>query len=235
MTIVLVHGAFTDGSCWAKVIPLLQKKGHTVVAVQNPLLSLAQEIEAVKRTLALQEGPILLVGHSWGGAVITEAGDDPKVAGLLYITAYAPEEGESANDASSPFGWTDGQKQIQVSADGYAILSRAGMFDDVAGGLSESEKRLAFAVQGQSYGPMFSEKLTVAAWKKKPNWALISDQDRMLPPAMQQMMAQRMGAETLLLSASHMVILELPEKVAGFIDQAAETIKIDAIGVSIGL
>jgi len=235
MTIVLVHGAFTDGSCWAKVIPLLQKKGHTVVAVQNPLLSLAQEVEAVKRTLALQEGPILLVGHSWGGAVITEAGDDPKVAGLLYITAYAPEEGESANDASSPFGWTDGQKQIQVSADGYAILSRAGMFDDVAGGLSESEKRLAFAVQGQSYGPMFSEKLTVAAWKKKPNWALISDQDRMLPPAMQQMMAQRMGAETLLLSASHMVILELPEKVAGFIDQAAETIKIDAIGVSIGL
>jgi len=185
--------------------------------------------------LALQEGPVLLVGHSWGGAVITEAGDDPKVAGLLYITAYAPEEGESANDASSPFGWTDGQKQIQVSADGYAILSKAGMFDDVAGGLSESEKRLAFAVQGQSYGPMFSEKLTVAAWKKKPNWALISDQDRMLPPAMQQMMAQRMGAETLLLSASHMVILELPEKVAGFIDQAAETIKIDAIGVSIGL
>jgi pimeloyl-ACP methyl ester carboxylesterase len=235
MTIVLVHGAFTDGSCWAKVIPLLQKKGHTVVAVQNPLLSLAQEVEAVKRTLALQEGPVLLVGHSWGGAVITEAGDDPKVAGLLYITAYAPEEGESANDASSPFGWTDGQKQIQVSADGYAILSKAGMFDDVAGGLSESEKRLAFAVQGQSYGPMFSEKLTVAAWKKKPNWALISDQDRMLPPAMQQMMAQRMGAETLLLSASHMVILELPEKVAGFIDQAAETIKIDAIGVSIGL
>jgi pimeloyl-ACP methyl ester carboxylesterase len=235
MTIVLVHGAFTDGSCWAKVIPLLQKKGHTVVAVQNPLLSLAQEVESVKRTVALQEGPVLLVGHSWGGAVITEAGDDPKVAGLLYITAYAPQEGESANDASSPFGWTDGQKQIQLSADGFATLSKAGMFDDVAGGLSESEKRLAFAVQGQSYGPMFSEKLTVAAWKQKPNWALISDQDRMLPPAMQQMMAQRMRAETLLLSASHMVILELPEKVAGFSDQAAETLKLDATGVSIGL
>jgi pimeloyl-ACP methyl ester carboxylesterase len=225
MKIVLVHGAFTDGSCWAKVIPLLQKMGHTAVAVQNPLLSLAQEVGAVKRTVALQGEPVLLVGHSWGGAVITEAGDDPNVAGLVYITAYAPEEGESANDASSPFGWTDGQKQIQVADDGFATLSREGMFDEVANGLSESEKRLAFAVQGQSYGPMFSEKLTKTAWRRKPNWALISDQDRMLPPAMEQMMAKRMDAETLLLSACHMVILELPEKVAGFINQAANKLK----------
>ena len=228
MTIVLVHGAFTDGSCWAKVIPLLQKMGHTAVAVQNPLLSLAQEVESVKRTVALQDEPVLLVGHSWGGAVITEAGNDPKVAGLLYITAYAPEEGESANDASSPFGWTAGQKQIQVAEDGFATLTKAGMFEDVANGLSESDQRLCFAVQGQSYGPMFSEKLTKAAWKQKPTWALISDQDRMLPPAMEKMMAQRMGAETLLLSASHMVILELPEKVAGFINQAANKLKGDA-------
>ena len=225
MTIILVHGAFTDGSCWAKVIPMLQKMGHTAVAVQNPLLSLAQEVEAVKRTIVLQEEPVLLVGHSWGGAVITEAGDDPKVAGLVYVTAYAPEKGESANDASSPFGWTDGQKQIQVADDGFATLSKVGMFEDVANGLSESEKRFAFAVQGQSYGPMFSEKLTTAAWKRKPTWALISDQDRMLPPAMEQMVAKRMGAETLLLSACHMVILELPEKVAGFINQAANKLK----------
>jgi pimeloyl-ACP methyl ester carboxylesterase len=228
MTIVLVHGAFTDGSCWSKVIPLLQKMGHTAVAVQNPLLSLAQEVESVKRTVALQDEPVLLVGHSWGGAVITEAGNDPKVAGLLYITAYAPEEGESANDASSPFGWTAGQKQIQVAEDGFATLTKAGMFEDVANGLSESDQRLCFAVQGQSYGPMFSEKLTNAAWKQKPTWALISDQDRMLPPAMEKMMAQRMGAETLLLSASHMVILELPEKGAGFINQAANKLKGDS-------
>ena len=228
MTIVLVHGAFTDASCWAKVIPLLEKMGHTAVAVQNPLLSLSQEVESVKRAIALQDAPVLLVGHSWGGAVITEAGDDAKVAGLVYITAYAPEEGESANDASSPFGWTDGQKQIKVTDDGFATLSKEGMFKDVANGLSESEKSLAFAVQGQSYGPMFSEKLTSAAWKRKPTWALISDRDRMLPPAMEKMCAQRMGAETLMLSACHMVILELPEKVAGFIHQAANTIKDDA-------
>jgi len=225
MKIVLVHGAFTDGSCWAKVIPLLQKMGHTVVAVQNPLLSLVEEVNAVKRTVALQEEPVLLVGHSWGGAVITEAGDDPKVAGLVYITAYAPEEGESANDASSPFGWTDGQKHILVADDGFATLSKQGMFENVANGLSEPEKRFAFAVQGQSYGPMFAEKLTKAAWKRKRTWALISDQDRMLPPAMEQMMSKRMGAETLLLSACHMVILELPEKVAGFINQAANQLK----------
>jgi len=225
MKIVLVHGAFTDGSCWAKVIPLLQKMGHTVVAVQNPLLSLIEEVNAVKRTVALQEEPVLLVGHSWGGAVITEAGDDPKVAGLVYITAYAPEEGESANDASSPFGWTDGQKHILVADDGFATLSKQGMFENVANGLSEPEKRFAFAVQGQSYGPMFAEKLTKAAWKRKRTWALISDQDRMLPPAMEQMMSKRMGAETLLLSACHMVILELPEKVAGFINQAANQLK----------
>jgi pimeloyl-ACP methyl ester carboxylesterase len=232
MKVVLVHGAFTDGSCWAKVIPLLQKMGHTAIAVQNPLLSLAQEVDAVTRTLALQEEPVLLVGHSWGGAVITEAGDDEKVAGLLYITAYAPEEGESANDASSPFGWTDGQKQIQVADDGFATLSKAGMFDDVANGLSEADKRLAFAVQGQSYGPMFSEKLTKAAWRRKPTWALISDQDRMLPPAMEQMVAERMKAETLVLSACHMVILELPEKVAGFINQAAAKLKDGAPNVA---
>jgi pimeloyl-ACP methyl ester carboxylesterase len=199
--------------------------GHTVVAVQNPLLSLVEEVNAVKRTVALQEEPVLLVGHSWGGAVITEAGDDPKVAGLVYITAYAPEEGESANDASSPFGWTDGQKHILVTDDGFATLSKQGMFENVANGLSESEKRFAFAVQGQSYGPMFAEKLTKAAWKRKRTWALISDQDRMLPPSMEQMMAKRMGAETLLLSACHMVILELPEKVAGFINQAANQLK----------
>jgi len=221
MTIILVHGAFTDASCWGKVIPLLLEKGHTVVAVQNPLLSLAQEVGAVRRAIALQDGPVVLVGHSWGGAVITEAGDDPKVAGLVYVTAYSPEAGESANDASSPYGWTEGQKQIRVTDDGFATLSEQGMFEDVAEGLSDPERRLAFAVQGQSYGPMFSEKLTTAAWKRKPTWALISDKDRMLPPAMEQSGAQRMGAEALVVSACHMVILEAPEQVAGFINLAA--------------
>src|ERR1700722_13519818 len=121
--IVLVHGAFTDGSCWAKIIPPLQQKGYHVVAVQNPMTSLADEVSATKRILALQDGPVLLVGHSWGGVVITEAGDGPKVAGLVYLTAYAPEVGQSANDAGAPYGWTEGQKQIRVDSDQFAYVT----------------------------------------------------------------------------------------------------------------
>jgi len=110
--IVLVHGAFADGTSWSKVIPILEAKGYHVVAVQNPLTSLADDVAATKRIIALQDGPVILVGHSWGGAVITQAGDDPKVAGLVYVAAYAPEIGQSANDASGPFGATDGQKAM---------------------------------------------------------------------------------------------------------------------------
>ena len=108
--IVLVHGAFADGTSWSKIIPLLEQKGYHVVAVQNPLTSLADDVAATRRIIALQDGPVILVGHSWGGAVITQAGDDPKVAGLVYVAAYAPDEGQSANDASGAFGRTEGQK-----------------------------------------------------------------------------------------------------------------------------
>lgn len=108
--IVRVHGAFADGSSWSKVIPLLQKLGYKAVAVQNPMTSMADKGAFTKRIIALQDGPVILVGHSWGGAVITQAGDDSKVAALVYVTAYAPEVGQSANDASGPFGWTEGQK-----------------------------------------------------------------------------------------------------------------------------
>jgi pimeloyl-ACP methyl ester carboxylesterase len=172
--IVLVHGAFADGSSWSKVIPLLQEMGYHAVAVQNPMTSLAREVAFTKRIIALQDGPVLLVGHSWGGAVITQAGDDPKVVGLVYVMAYAPDVGQSANDASAPFGWTDGQKQIRVNGDGFATVISEGMLEDIAEGLPLAERKLALAVQGQSYGPMFDEKLTVAAWKTKPTWAVIS-------------------------------------------------------------
>src|SRR5271167_1477993 len=191
--IVLVHGAFADGSSWSKVIPLLQELGYNAVAVQNPMTSLADEVAFTKRIVALQDGPVILVGHSWGGAVITEAGDDAKVAALVYVTAYAPEVGQSANDASSPFGWTEGQKQIRLDGQKFATVTPEGMLDDITPGLPMTERKLALAVQGQSYGPMFDEKLTVAAWKTKPTWAIVSANDRMVPPAMEAADAKKMG------------------------------------------
>jgi pimeloyl-ACP methyl ester carboxylesterase len=220
--IVLVHGAFADGSSWSKVIPHLQQMGYNAVAVQNPLTSLADEVAFTKRIIGLQDGPVILVGHSWGGAVITEAGDDPKVVGLVYVTAYAPEPGQSANDASSPFGWTEGQKQIRVDSQKFATVTEKGMFEYIAEGLAEGERKLFFAVQGQSYGPMFDEKLTVAAWKSKPTWAVISTKDQMLPPEMERTSADKIGAVTTTLSTCHMSILEEPERVAAVIDQAAK-------------
>jgi pimeloyl-ACP methyl ester carboxylesterase len=146
-----------------------------------------------KRIIALLDGPVILVGHSWGGAVITEGGNDPKVAALVYIAAYAPEVGQSANDASAPFGWTEGQKQIRVDREKFATLTSEGMLENVTEGLPMAERELALAVQGQSYGPMFDEKLTVAAWKTKPSWLVVSAKDRMLPPAMEQSAAKKMG------------------------------------------
>jgi pimeloyl-ACP methyl ester carboxylesterase len=221
--IVLVHGAFADGSSWSKIIPLLQDMGYNAVAVQNPMTSLADEVSFTKRIIALQDGPVILVGHSWGGAVITQAGDDPNVAGLVYVTAYAPEVGQSANDASGPFGWTEGQKQIRLDSEKFATVTLEGMLERIAEGLPMADRKLAFAVQGQSYGPMFDEKLTVAAWKTKPSWAVISTKDQMLPPAMEQSAAEKIGAVTTTLSTCHMSILEAPEQIAAVIDKAAKS------------
>jgi pimeloyl-ACP methyl ester carboxylesterase len=219
--IVLVHGAFADGTSWYKVIPLLQQMGYNVVAAQNPMLSLAQEVTATKRAIAMMDGPVILVGHSWGGAVVTEAGDDPRVAGIVYISAYAPEIGQSANDASRPYGWTEGQKKIKVDAEGFATISPEGMLNDITEGLPMVERRLALAVQAPSYGALFDEKLTRAAWMNKPTWSLVSTMDRMVPPAMEAAAAKRMGAVTTVRPTCHMVIQQEPKTVAAIIDDAA--------------
>src|SRR6516162_3346155 len=219
--IVLVHGAFADGTSWGKVIPILEARGFHVVAVQNPLTSLSDDVGATRRIMALQEGPVILVGHSWGGAVITEAGDDPKVAGLVYIAAYVPDVGESANETSAPFGPTPGQQAIQVDAQKFASMSPEGILNNFADGLPMSERRLVLAVQGQIYGPMLDEKLTRAAWKSKPSWHVISKKDRTLSPAMEEAGAKKAGGKSISLPTCHVAMLQEPKKVADLITEAA--------------
>ena len=219
--IVLVHGAFADGTSWSKLIPILEARGYHVTAVQNPLTSLNDDVAATKRILALQDGPAILVGHSWGGAVITQAGVDAKVAGLVYVAAYAPDAGTSANETSTPFGVTPGQKAISVDAMHFARLSPEGVYESFAQGLPMQERRIVFAVQGQSYGPMFDEKITVASWKSKPSWHVIASQDRMLPPAMEEAGAKKANGKCVVLPVCHLAMLQQPEKVADVIDDAA--------------
>lgn len=220
--IVLVHGAFADGTSWGKVIPILEARGFHVVAVQNPLTSLSDDVEATRRLIALQDGPVILVGHSWGGAVISEAGDDPKVAGLVYVAAYTPEIGQSANQTSEPFGPTPGQKAIKVDEHHFAWMSEEGIINAFADGLPMAERRLVLAVQGQIYGPMFDEKLTHAAWKTKPSWHVISAKDHTLSPAMEEDGAKRSGGTAVHLQTCHVAMLQEPGKVADVITEAAK-------------
>jgi len=223
-TIVLVHGAFADGTSWSKVIPLLEADGYRVVAVQNPLTTLADDVAAIQRAVARQEGPVLLVAHSWGGVVMTQAGDDPKVKGLVYVSAYAPDVGQSANDASSPYGWTDGQKQIRLDKGKFALVSFEGVSQDIAECLSGADQKLFFATQAQTYGPMFDAKLSVAAWKTKPSWVVISSNDRMLPPSMEAAEIARLKAvASITLATCHMSIIDQAAQVAAFIEAAAKS------------
>jgi pimeloyl-ACP methyl ester carboxylesterase len=219
--IVLVHGAFADGSCWAKTIPILESRGFHVTAVQNPLTSLAADANATRRILALQDGPVILVGHSWGGAVITEAGDDPKVAGLVYVAAFVPDIGKSANDMGAPFGPTPGQKSIRVDSQRFASMSEEGILNYFAEGLPMSERRLVFAVQGQIYGPIFDEKLTHAAWKSKPSWHVIASNDHTLTPAMERAGAEKARGKSVTLPTCHLAMLQDPQSVADLITNAA--------------
>lgn len=219
--VVLVHGAFADGSSWSKVIPILEARGLNAVAVQNPLTSLTDDAEATRRMIALQDGPVILVGHSWGGAVISEVGDDPKVAGLVYVAAYMPDVGKSANETSDPFGVTPGQKAITIDGRGFARLSEEGILNSFAEGLPSTERRLVLAVQGQTYGPMFDSKLTHAAWKSKPSWHVIATNDKTLSPAMEEAGAKKAGGVARPLPTCHVAMLQEPQKVAEVIVEAA--------------
>nr|WP_295933950.1 alpha/beta hydrolase [uncultured Dyadobacter sp.] len=219
--IVLVHGAFADGSSWSKVIPLLEAKGFKVTAVQNPLTSLGDDVEATRRIIALQDGPVLLVGHSWGGVVISEVGNDPKVAGLVYVAAFAPDNGESLNDVAKAASPAPGNEQVRADASGFLSLTPKGIHEDFAQDLPAAERRLILATQGQWAALTTSEKVAKAAWHEKPSWYIVGAKDRMINPALQRVLAGKIRAQTLELGSSHVPMLSQPLKVAAFIAQAA--------------
>jgi pimeloyl-ACP methyl ester carboxylesterase len=219
--VVLVHGAWADGSCWSKVIPILIAKGLHAVAVQNPLSSVADDVASTNRLIDMQDGPVLLVGHSYGGAVITEAGNNPKVAGLVYVAAFAPEEGETLSGMAQAFPPPPLFKEVQPIADGYLMLTRNGVFEHFGQDLAPAEKELVLAAQGATQGAILSTTIGKAAWHSKPSWVVIASNDHAIAPEQQVSTAKRMGAKTLTLASSHLPMVSQAEKVAEFIIEAA--------------
>ncbi|APW39567.1 hypothetical protein RD110_22060 [Rhodoferax koreense] len=221
--VVLVHGAWADGSSWAKVIPLLEASGLHVVAVQNPLTSFADDTAATKRAIALQDGPVILVGHSYGGAVITEAGVDPKVAGLVYVAAFGPDAGEEVAELGKSAPVPPGLAELRPDAGGFFLLTSKGMLEDFAQDLPLAERKLMFATQGPTNGAALGGKVSVPAWKTKPSWYVVASNDRMIQPDTERQFAKRMNARTITLASSHVPMLSHPAEVAKLIVEAAQT------------
>lgn len=219
--IVFVHGAFADGSSWSKVLLILIEAGYHVTSVQNPLTSFQEDVAAVNRAISVQDGPVLLVGHSYGGVVITEAGNDPKVAGLVYVAAFAPGAGESIMDISKDFPKPAGLDKVVPQPDGFLLLSADGIANAFAQDLTSQEKALLTAVQPQTSAAIFAAQPTAAAWEHKPAAYIITTADHMIAPEHQAAMAKRINAKTTTLPSSHAVMLSHPEAVAAVIEEAA--------------
>jgi pimeloyl-ACP methyl ester carboxylesterase len=220
--IVLVHGAFADGSSWAKVIPILQAKGYNVIAAQNPLTSFQDDVAAAKRAIALMDGPVLLVGHSYGGMVISEAGKDPKVAGLVYVAALVPEEGQNAGDVNAVMPTTGVERLFQLSTEGFLSLPVNGINEFFAQDLSPEERKVIYATQVPWAASATTVKVYSPAWTTKPSWSIVAAKDRMINPDLQRLKAKLIKATTLELVSSHVPMVSQPNKVADFIIGAAE-------------
>jgi pimeloyl-ACP methyl ester carboxylesterase len=219
-TVLLIHGAWADGSSWSKVIPLLEAKGLHVVAVQLPLTSFAEDVSAAQRAIALEDGPVLLVGHSYGGAVITEAGNDPKVAGLVYVAAVAPDKGESAfgliTSVATPIG-----AELRPDKSGFLKLTPKGIAEDFAQDLSGKEIAVLTATQGPTSVAAMKGEVTNPAWKSKPSWYIVAVNDRAISPDLEAAQAKKIGATTTTVPSSHVAMLAQPSKVAAVIFDAA--------------
>ncbi|MEX3938355.1 alpha/beta fold hydrolase [Paraburkholderia sp. BR10937] len=226
--VVLVHGAFADGSSWNRVIPLLEARGLHVVAVQNPLSSLADDAAATKRVIEQQKGPVVLVGHSWAGVVISEAGNDEKVKSLVYVAAFAPDNGQSIADITQGQPDAPWARELRKDSAGYLTLSDKAIREDFAPDLPPVQQRIVAATQGPWFSGALSQKVTQAAWHDKPSYFVVTARDRMIDPALQESMAKHIGAKVTRVNGSHVSMLSQPKAVADAIIDAAEHAQQDA-------
>ena len=219
--VILVHGAWADGSSWAKVIPLLVEQGAAVTAVQLPLTSFEADVAAVRRAITLADGDVVLVGHSYAGAVIGQAGNDAKVVRLVYIDAFAPDAGESAGSLFAQFEQAPLGAEIRPDAEGFLKLTREGVSKLFAQDLEPSEQAVVHATQGPINGAALGGTLTEAAWHSRPTFYLVGDDDQAILRVEQERMAARMNANVAHVGSSHVPMLSHPDTVARFILQAA--------------
>jgi pimeloyl-ACP methyl ester carboxylesterase len=218
--VVLVHGAWADGSSWAEVIPRLQAAGLRVTAVQNPLTSLTDSVAATRRALALQEGPTVLAAHSWAGTVISETGTDPKVTALVYIAARAPDAGEDFVALSGKFPTTAARAGVQEH-DGFTLLSEEAFLKYFANGVPRKQAEVLYAVQGSTAASLFGGRTTAAAWRSKPTFYAVSKLDQTIAPELERFLAKRMNATTIEIEAGHLSLVSHPKEVADLILAAA--------------
>jgi pimeloyl-ACP methyl ester carboxylesterase len=222
--IVLVHGAFVDGSSWQAVIPLLEQRGYPVIAVQNPLSSLADDVATTKRVIDAESalGPVIVVGHSYGGVVITAAAaDNPQVKALVYVDAFAPEPGELLGDLSTHFGPTELSSALVPDAAGFLYVDRAKFQALFAADLPEQSVRVLEATQKPTHNSVFASAVDRAAWSDVPSFYLIGLQDHAIAPELQRFMAERIGAEIAEIDSSHVSLASHPRAVVRLIEKAA--------------
>ncbi|MEV6097322.1 alpha/beta hydrolase [Nocardia sp. NPDC051981] len=220
-SIVFAHGLWADGSCFSKVIPTLQAEGHEVVSTQNSLDTLEGDVAAIKRALGRVSSPAILVGHSYGGTVITAAGTDDRVAGLVYIAALAPDEDETSQSLQAKFPTTDLFAHIEI-AEGRIWLRPDGI-EYFAGDLSEQEQQLVLATQGVPAADLFDQQVAGTAWKSKPSWYIVARNDRTVHPELERFCAKRMNASTYEADSSHVPMLSQPSLVIDVIRTAAKS------------
>ncbi len=218
--VVLVHGLFADGSCWTEIIPRLQAAGLNVTSVQNPLTTLEEAVAETQRVLARQDGPTVLVGHSFSGMIVTEAGVAPNVSALVYVAARAPDAGEDYAALAKTYPTPPASAGIVFDGD-EGRLSEAAFLKDFAGDLPEAKARVLYAVQEPFHKALLTGKVTHAAWRSKPSFYAVSTEDRTINPDLERFMAKRMGATTIEVKASHLSLISQPEVIAKLILQAA--------------